>query len=105
MRQILNLQVGGSIPSRVYMEFVAQLVEHQVVALVVVGSRPIKLPKCFNSIVVVQLTGNAQVVGWLRLLPSRLGKTSSKLGSALATPSVRVLLEALRKRLPFKYFA
>lgn len=35
---------GGSNPSRVYMEFVAQLVECQVVALVVVGSIPIKLP-------------------------------------------------------------
>ena len=32
-------------PSGVYMEFVAQLVECQVVALVVVGSIPIKLPK------------------------------------------------------------
>ena len=31
-------------PSGVYMEFVAQLVECQVVALVVVGSIPIKLP-------------------------------------------------------------
>ena len=36
---------GGSNPSGVYMEFVAQLVECQVVALVVVGSIPIKLPK------------------------------------------------------------
>ena len=35
---------GGSNPSGVYMEFVAQLVECQVVALVVVGSIPIKLP-------------------------------------------------------------
>ena len=35
---------GGPIPSGVYMEFVAQLVECQVVALVVVGSIPIKLP-------------------------------------------------------------
>lgn len=35
---------GGSNPSGVYMEFVAQLVERQVVALVVVGSSPIKLP-------------------------------------------------------------
>ena len=34
----------GSIPSGVYMEFVAQLVECQIVALVVVGSIPIKLP-------------------------------------------------------------
>lgn len=31
-------------PSGVYMEFVAQLVECQVVALVVMGSIPIKLP-------------------------------------------------------------
>lgn len=36
---------GGSNPSGVYMEFVAQLVECQVVALVVVGSNLIKLPK------------------------------------------------------------
>ena len=35
---------GGSNPSGVYMEFVAQLVECQVVALVVMGSIPIKLP-------------------------------------------------------------
>lgn len=35
---------GGSNPSGVYMEFVAQLVECQIVALVVVGSIPIKLP-------------------------------------------------------------
>lgn len=35
---------GGSNPSGVYLEFVAQLVEYQVVALVVVGSIPIKLP-------------------------------------------------------------
>ena len=35
---------GGPIPSGVYMEFVAQLVECQVVALVVMGSIPIKLP-------------------------------------------------------------
>ncbi len=34
---------GGSNPSGVYMEFVAQLVECQIVALVVVGSIPIKL--------------------------------------------------------------
>ena len=54
---------GGSIPSGVYLEFVAQLVERQVVALVVVGSSPIKLPNCFNSIVVVQFTCNEQVVG------------------------------------------
>ena len=35
---------GGSNPSGVYMKFVAQLVECQVVALAVVGSIPIKLP-------------------------------------------------------------
>lgn len=35
---------GGANPSGVYMEFVAQLVECQVVALVVMGSIPIKLP-------------------------------------------------------------
>ena len=35
---------GSSNPSGVYMEFVAQLVECQVVALVVMGSIPIKLP-------------------------------------------------------------
>ena len=35
---------GGSNPSGVYMEFVAQLVECQVVALVVVGSIPIIHP-------------------------------------------------------------
>lgn len=35
---------GGSNPSGVYLEFVAQLVECQFVALVVVGSIPIKLP-------------------------------------------------------------
>ena len=35
---------GGSNPSGVYMEFVAQLVECQIVALVVVGSIPLKLP-------------------------------------------------------------
>ena len=36
---------GGSNPSGAcYMEFVAQLVERQVVALVVMGSIPIKLP-------------------------------------------------------------
>lgn len=35
---------GGSNPSGVYMEFVAQLVECQFVALVVMGSIPIKLP-------------------------------------------------------------
>ena len=72
------------------MEFVAQLVERQFVALVVAGSKPVKLPnmvgssrwprmtdfhsvhtssnlvptaKCFNSTVVVQLTCNEQVVG------------------------------------------
>ena len=38
-------------PSGVYMEFVAQLVERQIVALVVVGSIPIKLP-------------NASIVHW-----------------------------------------
>ena len=54
---------GGSNPSGVYMEFVAQLVECQVVALVVVGSIPHQTPKCFNSTVVVQLTCNEQVVG------------------------------------------
>lgn len=32
-----------------HMEFVAQLVERQTVNLVVVGSNPINLPKCFNS--------------------------------------------------------
>ena len=69
----------GSNPSGVYLEFVAQLVEHQVVALVVVGSRPIKLPNRFNSIAVVQFTRNEQVVGWLRLLPSRLGKAQASL--------------------------
>ena len=53
---------GGSNPSGVYMEFVAQLVECQVVALVVVGSNPIKLPNA-SSTVVVQLTCNEQVVG------------------------------------------
>ena len=40
---------GGSNPSGVYMEFVAQLVECQVVALVVVGSIPIKLPNASIS--------------------------------------------------------
>lgn len=35
---------GGSNPPGVYMEFVAQLVECQIVALVVMGSIPIKLP-------------------------------------------------------------
>lgn len=44
------------------MEFVAQLVECQVVALVVVGSIPIKLPNA-SSTVVVQLPCNEQVVG------------------------------------------
>ena len=54
---------GGSNPSGVYMEFVAQLVECQVVALVVMGSIPIKLPNASIAIVVVQLTCNEQVVG------------------------------------------
>ena len=71
------------------MEFVAQLVERQIVALVVAGSKPVKLPKrsvhlngqdyrfsicphefdprtdyiCFNSTVVVQLPCNEQVAG------------------------------------------
>ena len=36
---------GGSSASGVYMECIVQLVECQVVALVVVGSNPIKLPK------------------------------------------------------------
>ena len=40
---------GGSNPSGVYMEFVAQLVECQVVALVVMGSIPIKLPNASIS--------------------------------------------------------
>ena len=40
VRQILDLQVVV----RIHMEFVAQLVERQVVALVVVGSIPFKLP-------------------------------------------------------------
>lgn len=44
------------------MEFVAQLVGCQVVALVVVGSIPIKLPNA-SSTVVVQLPCNEQVVG------------------------------------------
>lgn len=39
-------RVGGSIPPQsTYMEAVAQLVEHQIVALVVMGSNPISLPK------------------------------------------------------------
>lgn len=46
-----------------FMEFVAQLVERQVVALVVVGSIPIKLPNAFNSTVVMLFTCNEQVVG------------------------------------------
>ena len=40
----------GSNPSGAgYMEFVAQLVEHQIVALVVAGSKPVKLPKTVGS--------------------------------------------------------
>ena len=54
---------GGSNPSGVYMEFVAQLVECQVVALGGHGFDPHHTPKCFNSTVVVQLTCNEQVVG------------------------------------------
>ena len=45
------------------MEFVAQLVECQVVALGGHGFDPHHTPKCFNSTVVVQLTCNEQVVG------------------------------------------
>ena len=40
---------GGSNPSGVYMEFVAQLVERQVVVLVVAGSSPVIHPICVIS--------------------------------------------------------
>ena len=64
---------GGSNPSGVYMEFVAQLVECQVVALVVMGSIPIKLP-------------NASIAQWL----------CSSL--VMSRSSVRILLEAPHKK-------
>lgn len=44
-----------------------------------VGSIPIKLPNASIASGVVQLTCNEVVVGWLRLLPLRLGKSQASL--------------------------
>ena len=40
---------GGSNPSGVYMEFVAERFRRKVVALVYAGSNPVKLPKLVGS--------------------------------------------------------
>ncbi len=45
------------------MEFVAQQVERQNVALVVAGSKPVKLPDASLAQLAEQLTFNEQVVG------------------------------------------